>query len=654
MFKNLLTSLSVAFVLTLSGMSVHAKIIKNPSFDARTSSILTVEEIDLGKKETRMKFRAVFRPNWWFSVDSTEYILDPATGEKFYPTAIEGIKFGERVTMPQSADTVFTIVYPPLPKKTKTLDLFPESSRKTFGLSLSGKKSSRKESPADTPVASRRIPTPSFFTEGNMHLYGKINGYDPRHGFSALKLYIADLPTGISMSKMIPLDSCGRFDYQIFTHHPQTVSISIDSKANLPLYIEAGNDLQVIIDMEDILDIDRMRGLKFFLENVEYGGSLAEINRAILKAPEKNGPSAHALADDTAPLEAKEIISRSIADYRERMEKYIGENDFTPHTRDYLLSYIPAKDAEEMFEYDLYRKLNSDLYPDSAFFSTPTPPEYFAEIAPAILKADTTILAASDSHFLLNRLAYSTLPQAIGVKGRYVTDRPETAKAISEYCNTREVPFMWQIAVSAAKGSGIDGNARWLKDFYRQELDKLYANVISSPYLRMRLDDHLDQQANAKPYELPDTPAGELMRKLIEPYSGKWILVDFWATTCGPCRGNIEQMKEFRDANRDSDRFTFLFITSEDQSPLKAYNSYVEENLADDHSVYLSPPEMLLLQDLFGINGIPHYVLITPEGLVYDKKFGQSHFFTVLRNEGIPFNTVTGSANNIIIHRNDE
>lgn len=176
MFKKLLTSLSVAFILTLSGVSVHAKIIKNPSFDARTSSILTVEEIDLGKKETRMKFRAVFRPNWWFSVDSTEYILDPATGEKFYPTAIEGIKFGERVTMPQSADTVFTIVYPPLPKKTKTLDLFPESSWKTFGLSLSGKKSSRKESPADTPVASRRIPIPSFFTEGNMHLHGKING----------------------------------------------------------------------------------------------------------------------------------------------------------------------------------------------------------------------------------------------------------------------------------------------------------------------------------------------------------------------------------------------------------------------------------------------------------------------------------------------
>ncbi|MDE6278481.1 MAG: TlpA family protein disulfide reductase [Paramuribaculum sp.] len=654
MFKKLLTSLTVASILTVSGVSVNAKIIKNPSFDARTSSILTVEEIDLGKKETRMKFRAVFRPTWWFSVDSTEYILDPATGEKFYPTAIEGIKFGERVTMPQSADTVFTIIYPPLPKNTKTLDLFPESYWKTFGLSLSDKKSTIKNTPDLAPVAGQRIPTPSFFTEGNMHLYGRIKGYDPRLGFSAMKLYIDDIVTGKNMAKMIPLDSCGRFDYQIFTHNPQTVSISIDSKAHLPLYIEAGNDLQVIIDMEDILDIDRMRGLKFFLENVEYGGSLAEINRAFLKAPEKTGPTAHALADDTAPLEAKEIISRSIADYRERMEKYIGENDFTPHTRDYLLNSILAKDAEEMFDYDMYRKLNRDYYPDSTFFSTPTPPEYFAEIAPAILTADTTVLAASSAHFLLNRLAYSTLPQAIGVKGRYVTDRPETAKAIAEYCNSTEVPFIWQITVSAAKGPGIDGTARRMKDYYRQELDNLYANVISSPYLRMRLDNHFEQQVNAKSYELPATPAGNLMRKLIEPYSGKWILVDFWATTCGPCRGNIEQMKAFRDANRDSDQFTFLFITSEDQSPLKAYNSYVEKNLANDHSLYLTPDEILLLQDLFEINGIPHYVLITPEGLVYDKKISHHDFFTVLDHEGIPFNSVSASANNIIIVKNDE
>lgn len=646
-------ALSITAILALSGISASAKIIRNPSFNARTSSVLTVEEIDLGKKETRMKFRAVFRPNWWICVDSTKYILDPATGEKYYPTAIEGIKFGEKVVMPQSADTVFTLIFPPLPKKVKTIDLFPESSWKTFGLSLSGKKPSRKETPADTPVAGQRIPSPSFFTEGDMHIYGKIKGYDRRLGFDALKIYIEDLPLGNSMSKMIPVDSCGRFDYQLFVTHPQSTFLNINSITYLPIYVEPGNDLQIILDMEDILDIDRMRGLKNDLENVDYGGSLAEINRAILKAPQFTGTRAQLLADNTAPLEAKENISRSIADLKERTEKYIEGNNFTSHTRDYLMSCVQAEEFGQIFDYDFYRIMNQYAHPDSAFFTSPIPQEYYAEIGRAALTADTTILATPPASLLLNRMAYSSLPQTLGIKNRYSQDTPETAQAISRFCNSREVPFMWQITVAASNGKQIYSDAKWQKDYFRQMLDNLYAGIISSPYLRQRLDDTLEEQANAVAAELPDTPGGELMRRLIKPYAGKWILVDFWATTCGPCRANIEHEKDFRDLNRDNDQFTFLFLTGENESPLSAYNAYVAKHLSDDHTVYLSTSELLYLQDLFGINAIPHYVLIDPQGRVYDKHFDNFTFARILENEGITVKYMQAPAN-FIIKNQDE
>lgn len=650
MFKKFFTALTAASLLILSGVSANAKVITNPSFEARTSSILTVEEIDLGKKATRLKFRAVFRPGWWISVDSTEYILNPATGEKFYPVAAEGMKFGEHITMPESGDTVFTIIFPPLPKNTRTIDLFPESSWKTFGLSLSDKKGARKAVEVVTPVEGQRIPNPSFFTPGNVRIHGQLKGYDPRFTFDAIKIYTEDLPIGKSGSRMIPLDSCGRFDYELPLASAASTFMTVDGKANLPIYIEPNNDLQIILDMEDILDVDRKRGLRWNLEDVEFGGSLAEINRAILKAPEYTGPHAYTLANNTAPLEAKELISRSIADYKEQLEKYVAANSFTPFTNNYLMSCVLSEEAVRMFDYDFYRRMNHESYPDSAIFADPMPLEFFAEIGPATLNADTTLLAAPSTSMLLNRIAYSTLPNALGIEGRYISDKATTAEAIARFCNREDVPFIWQITISGMKGSSMRRSSADMADFYRSELDKIYGKVITSPYLRGRLDNLLSSKTEAVAEPLPDTPGGQLMAKLAAPYAGKWLLVDFWATSCGPCRSNIEHQEEFRNANRDNDSFTFLFITSEDQSPRRAYEAYVEKHLKDDNSLYLTQSEMLKLQDLFEINAIPHYVLINPEGLLYDKDFN-SDFRNFLRKQHIEYISpeATNDIDNLVI-----
>jgi thiol-disulfide isomerase/thioredoxin len=114
-------------------------------------------------------------------------------------------------------------------------------------------------------------------------------------------------------------------------------------------------------------------------------------------------------------------------------------------------------------------------------------------------------------------------------------------------------------------------------------------------------------------YKLPDTPEAKIFKALIAPHKGKILLVDFWATTCGPCIASIKTHKELRERYKDSKDADFVFITAEDESPESAYNKFVEEqNLVNTYR--LSADNYRYLRQLFRFNGIPKYIIVDREG----------------------------------------
>jgi thiol-disulfide isomerase/thioredoxin len=130
-------------------------------------------------------------------------------------------------------------------------------------------------------------------------------------------------------------------------------------------------------------------------------------------------------------------------------------------------------------------------------------------------------------------------------------------------------------------------------------------------------------------YELPDTEEAKLFKEIIAPYKGKYLLVDFWATTCGPCVANIKRQKAWRTTQKDSKDVDFVFITSENESPLNDYNKFVEENELT-HTYRLNADDYRYLRQLFRFNGIPRYIIVDREGKIMDDKAQAHHFETNL------------------------
>jgi thiol-disulfide isomerase/thioredoxin len=100
-------------------------------------------------------------------------------------------------------------------------------------------------------------------------------------------------------------------------------------------------------------------------------------------------------------------------------------------------------------------------------------------------------------------------------------------------------------------------------------------------------------------------------------YRGKVVLVDFWATWCGPCRAEVPNVLEMYQAYHDKG-FEVLGV-SLDQTPEDAH-SYVEEMQIPWPSIFPKAEKDRgwnhPLADYYGITGIPTAILVGKDGKV--------------------------------------
>ena len=91
-----------------------------------------------------------------------------------------------------------------------------------------------------------------------------------------------------------------------------------------------------------------------------------------------------------------------------------------------------------------------------------------------------------------------------------------------------------------------------------------------------------------------------------EPH-GKFILVDFWATWCGPCRRAIPDLNTLSGIFKD--KLVVIGLSSEtEQAVLKMKNPPIAYSVAIDTEQRTS--------SVLQITGIPHALLIDPKGIV--------------------------------------
>ena len=153
--------------------------------------------------------------------------------------------------------------------------------------------------------------------------------------------------------------------------------------------------------------------------------------------------------------------------------------------------------------------------------------------------------------------------------------------------------------------------ARHPKSVHSQDFHSQYLQMKRQyePYLKQK---DLPTQSQQAPDFSVQTPSGASIS--LSSFKGKWVLLDFWAAWCGPCRH--ENPNLVNAYNQFSKKNFTIFQVSLDQKKEDWISAIDKDGLGkwqhgSDLQYWNSKPAQM-----YGVNSIPSNFLINPDGVI--------------------------------------
>lgn len=236
--------------------------------------------------------------------------------------------------------------------------------------------------------------------------------------------------------------------------------------------------------------------------------------------------------------------------------------------------------------------------------------EIYAMIQHTIGNGEQAMRYMADAAALISR----TTPQFATQYAKLLTTYGKHSEALNVLSSTIEKDSYDKEVINALENAyikvynGPEGYDRYLKSLK----DVAYQFTIQEV-----------KKMRKTPKPAPKWTLLDLDGKLVslDSLKGKIVIMDFWATWCGPCKASFPAMQNAVDAFKNDLDVKFVFVSVDVEKDKYKVKKYIEETGYTFH-VLLSPSPALSKQ--YGINGIPAKFVIDPEGNIQFNEVGSA------------------------------
>ena len=335
--------------------------------------------------------------------------------------------------------------------------------------------------------------------------------------------------------------------------------------------------------------------------------------------------------DYEMPQEYMDFLDKEC--WRNTIKPYTLYRDFTSFMRDYLLEVMRKRvwrvnwniyDYNDMIasneeELSLLNRWKDWLIDANAKIDATPAPEEKQKVAEKLNADNAEMIAEVDKLFNSPRgkKVLNGVSLAIRMK--------QEAFALDSLGADQDFKDIW---LTRLVNDEINHTHTSLSPMVIDTLKTLVANPVGIAMVEKQSDYYLaienrefDKLVLKSSDNLKDISEGEaLLKKILEPYKGKYVLLDVWGTWCGPCREALSHSTEEYARLKDFD-IEFLYLAND--SPQTAWENVIKEyNVSGPNVAHFNLPsdQQTAIEHHLNIHAWPTYKLFDRNGNLLDLK----------------------------------
>ncbi|MBO4663100.1 MAG: thioredoxin family protein [Bacteroidaceae bacterium] len=601
---------------------------------------LKANEVVMTDTATTIKFSLTFPKGDYFCIAQWAALIDE-DGNRYPVHSIEGMKFGEWITVPDSGVKDFTLHFAPMPKHVKIFDFIEGDGDNMFMLLGIHDSKTELHFPTLKEVSEAHayaFPADWFKTD-TITIKGRIEGYDAKDfGCNAMRLTNSDVFGEYNHTMNVDINADGTFEKKFQYSMPFLDRTFTESKNGF-------NGFKFFALPGETIDVTIRRNSGGGFDCIYNNGSSKDVNRLLKSTAISNSISeictfegniadfnvyAERIWNNTLYCLAKQIRNGKYTPLETQLALAKLQSDFTEGVINYFMYHESVVQKEEIRDGVLYREII-----DSTEYAAMYDKKSYVMLKKVDFNNPLFLCFGSSTYFIVNSFSYNHYYREKAdskekdiIENKYAALRDLLGNGNGNTLFAQVCLFdryksyfkHWKSSDDFVKKSSMEIGKDFIENNCISSIHPLYLSAITHPYIHAKLEQFYANKMAAKDltWALPkNNAAADVIRSIAARYPGRYLYIDFWGMGCGPCRGEIQQYKDKRAEIAKRDDVKLVFIAGErTEEGSEGYRKYVKEWLDGEEAVCVTNEMFNIFTELFRFSAIPHKEIITPDGRV--------------------------------------